>query len=392
MSDSQENVPSPASDVPPDLQSLVPIQPQMIPAAVEQLDTIIDTVMTRTGVPGLAAAVVYDGELLYAKGFGVRDITTRVPVDPEGATVFQLASVSKALSSTVVAGAVGRGAVKWTDPVVGHLSSFALADPYVTQHVTLADLFSHLSGLPDHAGDLLEDLGYDQGYILDRLRLEPLAPFRTVWDYTNFGLTAAAVATAAAAGRSWADLADDILFGPVGMRASSFRHSDFLGREDRAAMHVREGNGMPIGVPESVINYFLDHVQAGSAQQDWLTLYGQVFARQYVNHSVLAGQKPPANPIPPRPETFYTGTYDNSYYRPIRITAEGGSLHLLIGPAPDDYPLQHWSGDLFAFFPTGENGVGITAATFNAGPGSTRAQSVTLEFYDTTGLGTFVRP
>jgi CubicO group peptidase (beta-lactamase class C family) len=151
-------------------------------------------------------------------------------------------------------------------------------------------------------------------------------------------------------------------------------------------------NGMPIGVHESVINYFLDHVQAGSAQQDWLTLYGQVFARQYVNHSVLAGQKPPANPIPPRPETFYTGTYDNSYYRPIRITAEGGSLHLLIGPAPDDYPLQHWSGDLFAFFPTGENGVGITAATFNGGPDSTRAQSVTLEFYDTTGLGTFVRP
>ena len=171
MSDSQENVPSPASDVPPDLQSLVPIQPQMIPAAVAQLDAIIDTVLTKTGVPGLAAAVVHDGKLLYAKGFGVRDITTRARVDPGGATVFQLASVSKALSSTVVAGAAGRAVVKWTDPVLWHLPSFALADPYVTQHVTLADLFSHLSGLPDHAGDLLEDLGYDQWYILDRLRL-----------------------------------------------------------------------------------------------------------------------------------------------------------------------------------------------------------------------------
>jgi len=510
MSDSQENVPLPASDVPPDLQSLVPIQPQMIPAAVAQLDAIIDTVMTKTGVPGLAAAVVHDGKLLYAKGFGVRDITTRARVDPGGATVFQLASVSKALSSTVVAGTAGRAVVKWTDPVLWHLPSFALADPYVTQHVTLADLFSHLSGLPDHAGDLLEDLGYDQGYILDRLRLEPLAPFRTVWDYTNFGLTAAAVATAAAAGQSWADLADDILFGPVGMRSSSFRHSDFLSREDRAAMHIRDGtqwvqeyarnadpeapaggassnvldladwlmlqladgawtgnpiidadalaqthlpralsgmpstsgarsgfyglgtnvsydyagrlrlshsggfnqgaataftmlpsvglgvvvltNGMPIGVPESVINYFLDQVQAGSAQQDWLSLYGKVFARLYVNHSVLAGQEPPASPVPPHPEAFYTGTYDNSYYGPIRITAEGGSLHLLIGPGPDDYPLQHWSGDLFAFFPTGENAVGITAATFNADVGSTRAQNVTLEYYNTTGLGTFVRP
>jgi hypothetical protein len=106
---------------------------------------------------------------------------------------------------------------------------------------------------------------------------------------------------------------------------------------------------------------------------------------------MLAGKKPPANPVPARPDSFYTGTYDNAYYGPIRITAEGGSLHLLIGPGPDDYPLRHWSGNLFAFFPTGENAVGITAATFNVGAGP-HARSVTLEYYNTTGLGTFVRP
>ena len=120
--------------------------------------------------------MVHDGQVLYAKGFGVRDVNTLAPVD--AATVFRLASVSKPLSSTVVAGAVGKGAMKWTDPVVAQLPSFALADPYVTAHVTYADLFSHTSGLPDHAGDLLEDLGYDQAYILNRLRLEPLEPLR----------------------------------------------------------------------------------------------------------------------------------------------------------------------------------------------------------------------
>ena len=104
-------------------------------------------------------------------------------VDP--ATVFHLASVSKPLSSTVVAGAVGMGLVKWTDAIVTYLPSLALADPYVTAHVTFADLFSHESGLPDHAGDLLEDLGYDQAYILNRLRLEPLAPFRANYAYTQ---------------------------------------------------------------------------------------------------------------------------------------------------------------------------------------------------------------
>ncbi len=195
--------------------------------------------LAKTGVPGLAAAVVHDGQVLYAKGFGVRDVNTLAPVD--AATVFRLASVSKPLSSTVVAGAVGRGAMKWTDPVVAQLPSFALADPYVTAHVTYADLFSHTSGLPDHAGDLLEDLGYDQAYILNRLRLEPLEPFRGEYAYTNFGLTAAAEAAAAAAGRSWADLADEVLFSPLGMTSSSFRYADFLSEADQAAMHVRVG-------------------------------------------------------------------------------------------------------------------------------------------------------
>ena len=227
------------SSVPPDAQSLVPIPSSRIPAAVARLDSIIGGVLAKTGVPGLAAAVVHDGRVLYAKGFGVRDVNSPARVD--ASTVFRLASVSKSLSSTVVAGVVGRKVIDWTDPVVAHLPTFALACPYVTRHVTYGDLFSHVSGLPDHAGDLLEDLGYDRAYILDRLRLEPLGPFRGQWEYTNFGLTAAAEAAAAATGHSWAELADEVLFGPVNMPSSSFRYRDFRSEANRAAMHVRVG-------------------------------------------------------------------------------------------------------------------------------------------------------
>jgi CubicO group peptidase (beta-lactamase class C family) len=200
------------SSLPPDAQSLVPIPPKRIPAAVARLDSIIDGVLAKTGVPGLAAAVVHDGRVLYAKGFGVRDVNSAARVD--ASTVFHLASVSKSLSSTVVAGVVGKKVISWSDPVIAHLPTFALADPYVTKHVTYGDLFSHRSGLPDHAGDLLEDLGYDRAYILNRLRLEPLGPFRAQYEYTNFGLTAAAVAAAAATGQSWAELADTVLLAP----------------------------------------------------------------------------------------------------------------------------------------------------------------------------------
>jgi CubicO group peptidase (beta-lactamase class C family) len=499
-----------ASKGPPralDATTLVNVPASRIPAAVAKLDRILENARSKTGVPGVAAAVVYRGRLVYAKGFGVRDVNAGGRVGPQ--TVFRLASVSKPLSATVVAGIVGRTKLKWSDPVATHLPGFRLSDPYVSRNVTLADLFSHRSGLPDHAGDLLEDLGYDRAYILRKLALEPLKPFRGQWIYTNFGLTAAAVAAARVTGKGWADISDQLLFKPLNMTNSSFRFADFERRSDRAAMHVRvdgkwlqkydrdadpeapaggasstvldmarwmrlllaEGrwngrtlidrdalseshapqivssppstaesragfygfgtnvgydysgrlrlthsgafsqgaatqyallpsedlgivvltNGMPIGVPEAVTSDFLDLVVAGSFQENWLKLYGQRFDAFYINHSVLAGKRPPAHPKPAKPNAFYAGTYNNDFYGPIKIVAESSGLHLLIGPPPNDYPLGHWDGNRFSFFPTGENALGITQATFTPNPAGTRAKSVTLEYYDADQLGTFTR-
>ena len=120
--------------------------------------------------------------------------------------MFQLASLSKPLGATVVAHQVGENAIGWDTPIVSKLPWFALSDPAVTQMVSVGDMFSHRSGLPDHAGDMLEDLGYDRRYVLERLRQLPLDPFRISYAYTNFGLTAGAEAVAVGAGKSWEDL------------------------------------------------------------------------------------------------------------------------------------------------------------------------------------------
>ena len=162
--------------VPVDAQSLVPIPPERIPAAVARLDSIIGGVLAKTGVPGLAAAVVHNGRVLYAKGFGVRDVNSPARVD--AGTVFRLASVSKPLSSTVVAGVAGRKHDQLDRSGRRPPADVRAGRSLRHRHVTYADLFSHVSGLPDHAGDLLEDLGYDQAHTLNRLRLEPLSPFR----------------------------------------------------------------------------------------------------------------------------------------------------------------------------------------------------------------------
>ncbi|MER6282467.1 serine hydrolase [Streptomyces sviceus] len=227
---------SPLPTVPP-AQPPSQLTRAKVETAVSQLDGVVQEAMRRTGVPGVAVGVVYDDKVMYLKGFGARKVGTKDRVGAD--TVFQLASVSKPLASTVVAAAVGEKTVGWDDPVVKYTPGFALKDPWVSRHVTLADLFSHRSGLPDHAGDLLEDLGYDRSYILDHLRYEPLAPFRAHYAYTNFGLTEAAVATARAAGTNWEKLSADKVYRPLGMNSTSSSFADYEKAGNKAALHVK---------------------------------------------------------------------------------------------------------------------------------------------------------
>ncbi len=213
-----------------------PVSSAQIDAAVAKLDGVAAEVMRRTHIPGMAVAVVKDGKVVYAKGFGVRRVGSPEPVDAD--TVFQLASLSKPIAATVVAGLVSGNSVSWDTPAVGRLPGFALSDPAVTQQVTIGDFFAHRSGLPGAAGDKLEDLGYDRAQILQRMRYVPLNAFRKSYGYANFGLTAGAEAAANVAGLDWATLSERVLYAPVGMTATSSRFADFIQRTNRATPHV----------------------------------------------------------------------------------------------------------------------------------------------------------
>lgn len=223
----------------PPRTSAVPVPAERIDAAIGKLDELAAELLRKTKIPGLSIAVVRGGKTVYAKGFGIRRVGEPGAVDAD--TVFQLASVSKPVGASVVAAQVGRGVVRWDSPVATLLPSFALADPWVTKTVTVGDLYAHRSGLPDHAGDMLEDLGYGRAEIIRRLRLLTLAPFRASYAYTNFGLTAGAEAVAVKSGRDWASLSEEAIYRPLGMTRTSSRFADFTGRENRAVNHVRIG-------------------------------------------------------------------------------------------------------------------------------------------------------
>src|SRR5207302_7968336 len=174
---------------------------------------------------------------VYAKGFGVRDTNTKVPVDAD--TVFQLASLSKSIGSTVVAQLVGEGKITWDSKLSVLDPTFEMFDSWVTREITIRDMYAHRSGLPAHAGDLLEDLEFTRAEILHRLRYQqPSSSFRSHYAYTNFGMTEGAIAAAKAYNVEWENASEQKLYRPLGMSSTSSRYSDFMARRNKALGHV----------------------------------------------------------------------------------------------------------------------------------------------------------
>ncbi|MEX2112176.1 MAG: serine hydrolase [Pirellulales bacterium] len=191
-----------------------------------------------TEVPGIAIAVVHQDQVVYKLGFGVREAGKPDRIDAD--TVFQVASMSKPIASTVLAALVGEGELGWDDRVIDRDPDFRMYEPFVTRELRLRDLLCHRSGLPDHCGDLLEDLGYDKQEVLRRLRFQPPASsFRSEYAYTNFGYSEACYAAARASGEVWEDLAAKKLFAPLGMTTTSYRFADYAKAKNRALLHVR---------------------------------------------------------------------------------------------------------------------------------------------------------
>ena len=209
-----------------------------VEASLPAFEALAQRTVDAGGVPGLAIAVVVDDETVFLKGFGRKQVGLPEPVDAD--TVFQIASLSKPVSSTVIAALVSEGVAGWNSRIADLDPAFRLHDPYPASQVTVQDLLNHRSGLPGSGGDDLEDIGYGRDEILHRLRLvQPSSSFRAGYSYSNFGFTEGAVAAAKPTGKPWEVVARDRLFRPLGMTSTSTTHDDFLARANRATLHVK---------------------------------------------------------------------------------------------------------------------------------------------------------
>ncbi len=218
-------------------QTRVSASPANVNAALSDLDSYIRSSLASTKVPGLAVAVVYNDKVVFLRGYGVRKIGEPAQIDPD--TVFELASVSKPIASTILASLAGEGKISWDDRIADLDPQFQLSSAETTQQVTIRDFLSHRSGLATLSGDMLEELGYSRPQILYRMRYLPVpGQFRKSYAYSNFGFTTAAIAASMKVGKPWEVIAQEQLYGPLGMTETSSRFSDYQNNPNKAAMHI----------------------------------------------------------------------------------------------------------------------------------------------------------
>jgi CubicO group peptidase (beta-lactamase class C family) len=189
-------------------------------------DAYVASVLETFAVPGVAIAIVKDGRVVLARGYGVRRLGDPAPVDAR--TQFGIASNTKVFTATALALLVEEGKVEWDAPVIRYLPGFAMYDPYVTRELTVRDLLVHRSGLGLGAGDLLwwPPSTYDRKEIGRRLRyIRPATSFRSAYAYDNVLYLVAGQVIESVSGQSWEDFVRTRILDRVGMTHSDVHHS-----------------------------------------------------------------------------------------------------------------------------------------------------------------------
>ena len=209
-------------------------------AAPPGLDEAAARVMKAFEVPGLSLAIVKDGQVVVAKGYGIRKLGETTPVDAQ--TLFGIASNTKVFTATALGLLVEEGKIGWDEPVINYLPWFAMYDPYVTRELTVRDLLVHRSGLGLGAGDLLfwPPSTYTRKEIVRRLRyIKPATSFRSAYAYDNLLYSVAGEVIEAVSGQTWEDFVSARILAKVGMTWSNVLHSAAAQAGNVAATHAK---------------------------------------------------------------------------------------------------------------------------------------------------------
>ncbi len=226
-------------------------------------ETIATELMARHNVPGLSCAIVKDDEIIYAKGFGVREAGKTDRVDEH--TVFEIGSTSKTFTAGLTAMLVDQGKLDWNGRVAAYLPSFRMMDPWVSRQILVQDLMSQRSGMPDNALDFMPLLGFDGSDVVKAIRhVEPVTSFRSSYAYQTNLFVLAGMLIEKATGLPWSENVDTRIFQPLGMHRSTTDRGELAAMENVATGHRTLGDGSPWPIPPDwTYADYLDALAAG---------------------------------------------------------------------------------------------------------------------------------
>lgn len=307
-------------------------------AELAGLDAYVESAMRDWGIAGMSVAVVHGGDVVYARGFGVRDASTGEPVDEQ--TLFSIGSNSKLFTAVATGLLVDDSVMAWDDRIRDHLPWFDLHDPYAAKEFTLRDAMSHRSGLGRRGDALWYGTDYTRKEIIQRVRyLEPIHSFRGAYGYQNIMFLTAGEALAAAAGTSWDSFVRQRIFTPLGMRRSNTSVKPLSRVPNVAQPHAATPDG-PVPIPWRDIDNVAPAGSINSSAAEmasWIRFLlagGEYEGRRLLERTTLREIMSPHTILPAPPDTLMPSRHFVMYglgvllhdYKGIRVQTHTGGI------------------------------------------------------------------
>lgn len=212
------------------------------------LDSQFEQLLKDWKAAGFAVAVVEKDKIIYAKGFGYRDVEKKLPVTPH--TLFAIGSVSKSFTSSLIGLLQKEGKVELDKPAVQYLPDLHFYNNNMNNSITLRHMMSHQTGLPRHDFSWYFFNTSSRDSLLQRLQYqEPNFGVRERWQYNNFMFLAQGVVVEKMTGQSWEENIAKKLFAPLGMQRSNLSISNMQKYNDAALGYNVKGDSVIQKIP-----------------------------------------------------------------------------------------------------------------------------------------------
>lgn len=215
---------------------------KQIEKQLKGFDAYVENTLKAMNAPSVAIAIVKNGKIVYAKGYGYRDVEKKLPADEN--TLYAIGSSTKAFTSTSIGILVDEGKLEWEKPVINYMPEFKLKDDYITQHITTVDMLSHRTGLPRHDFVWLYNKG-TRKEMLERMQyFDFSAGFRQTFQYNNFMFMAAGYMIEKISGETWETFVKEHILTPLKMDHTFYTNANMFKTENYAEPYIYNNDSL----------------------------------------------------------------------------------------------------------------------------------------------------